>query len=170
MVVIYYVATSLDGFIARRDGSVDWLFTEGDYGYSAFYERIDALVMGSKSYKQVLTFGEWPYPGKTSYVFTREGLKTDRDDVVFVSDQPDNFLTQLEAKGYKKIWLMGGAELATSFLRQGRIDEYILSIHPVILGEGIPLVYSSIPQEDLRLMKSKQYPDGLLQVRYQRKQ
>ena len=170
MVVIYYVATSLNGFIARRDGSVDWLFTDNDYGYADFFQGMDALVMGSKSYKQVLSYGDWPYPRKTSYVFTHGELRTSRDDVIFVSDQPGKVLKQLESKGCKRIWLMGGAELATSFLRQGLIDEYILSIHPVILGEGIPLVYSPIPQEDLRLIKSRQYPDGLLQVHYKRKQ
>ena len=169
MVVIYYVATSLDGFIARKNGSVDWLFTDHDYGYADFFKGMDALVMGSKSYKQVLTFGDWPYAGKLSYVFTHAELRTSRDDVIFVSDQPDKVLSHLAANGLNRIWLMGGAELATSFLCRGLIHEYILLIHPVILGKGIPLVYSPIPQEDLRLIKSKQYPDGLLQAHYKKK-
>ena len=167
--VVLYIATSLDGFIARSDGRVDWLFTDEDYGYSAFFETIDTLIMGRKTYEQVLSFGEWPYSGKQTYVFTHRNLKTERDDVVFVSGKPDSVLSQFKAKGFSRIWLVGGAELTTSFLRAGLVDEYIISVHPVLLGDGIPLFSSSIPEEELVLVKSTQYPRGLLQVHYEKK-
>jgi dihydrofolate reductase len=167
--VILYTAASLDGFIARTDGSVDWLFTGDDYGYAAFLQTIGALVMGSKTYEQVLSFGDWPYSGKQTYVFTRRDLKTELGDVVFVSGKPQSVLPEIKAKGFRRIWLVGGGELTTSFLRHCLVDEYIVSIHPILLGDGIPLFYPPVPEEELTLVSSKQYPSGLLQAHYRRK-
>jgi dihydrofolate reductase len=167
--VVLYVATSLDGFIARSDGAVDWLFTDGEYGYSAFYESVDALVMGSRTYEQVLTFGPWPYPGKPTYVFTRRALKTGREDVVFVSGEPADVLDHLAGRGLDRIWLVGGAGLVASFRDAGLIDEYILSIHPILLGDGIPLFSAPAPEEGLEFVGSEAYASGLLQVCYRRR-
>jgi dihydrofolate reductase len=87
--IVLYIATSLDGYIARKDGNIDWLTAfetdETDHGYGEFYHGIDGLAMGRKTYEQVLNFGEWAHPGKPSYVFTRQSLSSDLDDVFFTS-------------------------------------------------------------------------------------
>jgi dihydrofolate reductase len=98
--VTLYIAASLDGYIARRDGGIEWLSildTEGeDFGYSDFYESIDAIVLGSNTYEVGLGFDEWPYPGKKSFVFTKRHLQSDRKDVVFISDTVKNALADIE--------------------------------------------------------------------------
>ncbi|MFN6536396.1 MAG: dihydrofolate reductase family protein [Nostoc sp. EkiNYC01] len=172
--VTLYIATSLDGYIARSDGGIDWLSiveAQGeDYGYAAFYESIDAIVLGSKTYELGLSFGEWPYPKKKSFVFTQRHLKSDREDVVFVSDTVNHALASIEAQGFKNIWLVGGGALINSFLGHSLIDEYIISTIPIILGDGIRLFPPPSPEEKLELIHSKQYPSGLLQAHYRRKQ
>ncbi|MGJ5631641.1 dihydrofolate reductase family protein [Nostoc sp. CALU 1950] len=168
--VTLYIAASLDGYIARSDGGIDWLSIldiEGeDYGYTAFYESIDAIVMGSKTYEVGLGFDKWPYPDKKSFVFTQRHLKSDREDVVFVSDTIQQALANIEAQGLENIWLVGGGALINSFLQHNLIDEYIISIIPTILGGGIQLFPPPTPEEKLELIHSKQYPSGLLQAHY----
>ncbi|MEH1931486.1 dihydrofolate reductase family protein [Nostoc sp.] len=171
--VTLYIAASLDGYIARSDGGIDWLSIleiEGeDYGYTAFYESIDAIVLGSKTYEIGLSFDKWPYPEKKSFVFTQRHLKSDREDVVFVSDTVKHVLENIEAQGLENIWLVGGGALINSFLQHSLIDEYIISTIPIILGGGIRLFPPSSPEEKLELINSKQYPSGLLQSHYRRK-
>ncbi|MCC3410642.1 MAG: dihydrofolate reductase [Microcoleus sp. PH2017_29_MFU_D_A] len=168
--IVLYIATSLDGYIARKDGSIDWLTAfetdETDHGYGEFYRSIDGLAMGRKTYEQVLSFGEWPHPGKPSYVFTQQSRSPDRDDVLFTSATPDRFLHEMELQGLKRIWLVGGAELIASFLQCQLIDEYILSIAPIMLGEGIPLFLPSPMEMKLKLIEVQKYPTELVQVRY----
>ncbi|MEE9161911.1 MAG: dihydrofolate reductase family protein [Candidatus Neomarinimicrobiota bacterium] len=170
--VILYIATSLDGYIARPDGSVAWLSTydrdDEDYGYAEFYGSIDALVMGSKTYEQVLGFGDWPYAGRPTYVLSRRDLEHQRGEVTIAPTRPDSLLQKLDAVGHKRVWLVGGAELAASFGKQGLIDEYIITIVPIVLGGGIPLFPSPGNEEQLELLKSKQYSSGLVQLQYGR--
>lgn len=168
--VSLYIATSLDGYIARSDGAIDWLSiveSEGeDYGYTAFYQSVDGIIMGSKTYEQVLTFGDWPYPGKKTFVFTRRKFNSDRAEVEFLSEGVDCALARIEAQGLKRIWLVGGGALVSSFQGRGLIDEYIISVLPVLLGEGIPLFLPSGRREDLALVSSSHYPSGLVQNHY----
>src|SRR3989337_3340885 len=95
------IATSLDGYIARKDGSIDWVSmveaSDTDYGYADFYQSVDVLVMGSRTYEQALGFGDWPYPGKPSYVFTTRNLTSERKDVIFTSAKPDTVIREMEA-------------------------------------------------------------------------
>jgi dihydrofolate reductase len=171
--VVLYIAASVDGYIARSNGGTDWLSIverEGeDYGYAAFYESVDAIVMGSKTYELALSFGEWPYSGKKSFIFTRRDFKSDREDVMFVSDTVNHVLTRMKAQGFKKIWLVGGGALTSSFFQRGLIDEYIISTIPIILGQGIPLFLPSGREEKLDLIALKQYPSGLVQAHYRNK-
>ncbi|MHC5672119.1 dihydrofolate reductase family protein [Nostoc sp.] len=171
--VTLYIAASFDGYIARSDGEIDWLSildTEGeDYGYTAFYESIDAIVLGSKTYEIGLSFDEWPYPEKKSFVFTQRHLKTDCEDIVFVSDTVNHVLENIQAQGLENIWLVGGGALINSFLQHSLIDEYIISTIPIILGGGIHLFPPSSAEEKLEMINSKQYPSGLLQSHYRRK-
>ncbi|MCL6752898.1 dihydrofolate reductase family protein [Nostoc sp. CCCryo 231-06] len=170
--ITLYIAASLDGYIARSDGGIDWLSIldiEGeDYGYTDFYESIDAIMLGSKTYQVGLGFDKWPYPDKKSFVFTHRHLQSDRQDVVFVSDPVKPALANIKAQGYENIWLVGGGALINSFLQHSLIDEYIISTIPIILGGGIQLFPPPSPKEKLELINSKQYSSGLLQAHYRR--
>jgi dihydrofolate reductase len=168
--VILYIAASLDGYIARRDGGIDWLASverpDTDYGYASFYQSIDVALMGRKTYELALSFGDWPYPGKRSIVFTRRDLTSERDDITFTSAQPQAVLAELAARGMKRAWLVGGAELIAAFHKVRLIDEYIVSVIPVILGEGIPLFLPTGVEQGLELVDSQRFPSGLVQTTY----
>lgn len=170
--IALYIATSLDGYIARKNGSVDWLSTvetnETDYGYADFYQSIDALVMGRKTYETsvALGSGEWVYPGKPCYVFTRQYQMSKQSDVFFTSGLPDQFVQDREAEGLQRVWLVGGAELVASFLKLRLIDEFILSIVPMFLGEGISLFTPPSSEVSLTVTDVQQYPSGLVQLKY----
>ncbi len=169
--VVLYIATSLDGYIARSNGSVDWLpmgEADEDFGYADFYESVDVLAMGRTTYEQVLSFGEWAYPGKPSYVFTRQALTSDRPDVFFTSILPDQFVRERALQGWHRIWLVGGAALIADFMKLDLVDQYILSIMPVILGNGIPLFSSPNPETALQLTDVQQYRSiGVMQLTYE---
>ena len=160
-----FIASSLDGFIARKDGAIDWLFTDADYGYARFFDAIDTILVGRKTYDQSLTFGENHYKGKQLYVFTRkaEGKKADNGVEYVDSDIPD-FVRHLTELAGKDIWLLGGGEIVSVLLNSNMVDEIILSIHPVILGTGIPLVSNIAKQINLKLENSIAFPSGLAQL------
>jgi len=168
--VIYYVAVSLDGYIATPDGGVDWLSafdTPGqDYGYAAFFDSIDALLFGSRTYVQVLGFGDWPYGHKPCHVFSKRPLDAPRPEIHITAEAPDAVVSELATRGSTRIWLVGGGQLAATCRRQGLITEYIFSVIPVILGGGIPLFADSAPLERLTLCESTPYPGGIVQLRY----
>jgi len=169
---VLYVASSLDGYIARPDGGIDWLSafdfdSEGtDYGYAQFYAGIDAIAMGSRTYEQVLGFEEWPYAGRQVFVFTRRPLERITSDVSLISQDPDEFMQGLDPAGIRTLWLAGGADLVASFMQHGLIDEYIVSIIPIVLGDGIPLFKKPLPQRRLQLLESTDYASGLVQLHY----
>ena len=166
--IILYVASSLDGFIARTNGDVDWLFTDQDYGYSDFYEIIRTIIMGNTTYQQVLTFGDFPYIDKDYFVFSRNKNNVTDEHVTFVHEDVTEFIEQLSPKDDKKIWLVGGAMIIAEFLKYDLIDEFIISIHPVLLGNGIPLL-NEIPREKkLKFIDVRTFDTGLVQVYYAR--
>ncbi|MEM6842767.1 MAG: dihydrofolate reductase family protein [Bacteroidota bacterium] len=137
--IILYSAMSLDGFIARPDGEIDWLFDDQDYGYSEFLQRIDTTLMGNRTYQQILTFGDFPYTDKTNYVFTRSVTVQDDGRVQFVYSDLVNLVTELKQQLGRDIWLIGGRQINTVLLNAELIDEMILSVHPTVLGSGVPL-------------------------------
>jgi len=167
---VLYIASSLDGYIARADGNIDWLSVadgEGtDYGYADFYAGVDAIAMGSRTYEQVLSFGEWPYPGRAVFVFTRRPLERITPDVSLTKQHPSEFVHGLDKAGIRTLWLAGGGDLVSSFMQHKLIDEYIISIIPAVLGDGIPLFKRPLPHHHLALVKSTNYPDGLIQLHY----
>ncbi len=169
--IILYIATSIDGFIAKSDGSVDWLSVvedkNSDYGYADFYKSIDALIMGSATYEQVLTFGKWPYEDKPAFIFTRRHIKTANKNVIFNDQQPRHFLRET-GKNYENIWLVGGGKLITSFFKEQLIDTFIFSVAPVILGSGIPLVSPAAIDQTLQLIDRQRYDSGLVQIKYRK--
>lgn len=167
---ILYVAVTLDGYVASADGSIEWLTSlesgGEDDGYTAFYETIDALIMGATTYEQVLGFGDWPYPGKLSYILTSRSLSTDCNDVVFMNTV-DAVLENIKHKGFKRIWIVGGGKVASLFMERGLIHEYILTVIPIILGAGISL-YQAVPEQKLNLVKTKSYISGAVELHYRR--
>jgi dihydrofolate reductase len=130
--IILYIATSLDGFIARKDGSVEWLspYEKGqeDYGYKDFLKKVGIVIMGNTTYKQVLSFGEFPYRGKDCFVFTRNKEKRKDENVTFVSKNARDFISQLNLRKNENIWLVGGASIIDEFLKLDLIDEFIITI------------------------------------------
>jgi dihydrofolate reductase len=153
--IILYIATSLDGYIAREDESIDWLPESAKSGYDAFYKSIDTVIMGKTTYDQVLTFGEYPYKDKKSFVFTTT-TQTKDENVEFVSDVNKFVKDDFPGVG-KNIWLVGGAQIIASFLKQKVVDEIIITIIPVLLGRGIPLFKNIENDTKLELIKTKKY-------------
>ena len=136
--IILFIACSLDGYIAGEGDGIGWLFTDADYGYSAFYNSIDAVLVGKRTYDQAKGFDEYPFKGKKCYVFTRDKSMKKDDNAEFIGE-PVAFAKKLLKLSGKNIWLVGGGEIISLFLNNSLIDEIILSIHPIILGSGIPL-------------------------------
>jgi dihydrofolate reductase len=177
--IIYYVAASVDGYIATPDGGVGWLAPfEGpaeDYGYAAFYASVDALLLGRRTYEQVLTFGEWPYGGKPCWVFSRRPMAPAQPEVIVTAQPPPQVAADLETRGIRRAWLVGGGQLAAAFRAEGLISEYIVSIIPVILGAGIALFDAPAaavetlimpPHMRLALVEHQVYANGVVQLRY----
>lgn len=155
--VKYFVANSLDNFIARPDGGVDWLFNDGtDYGMAEFFRSIDCVLLGPKTYEVAIAHNQPQRKsrkakkkagfsvGMKSYVFSRT-LKADpKDDFTIVSKNAGAFVRKLKKEAGKDIWLMRGGELAGSLLGEGVVDQLSLNIHPVMLGEGIYKCFTEI--------------------------
>lgn len=165
--IILFIATSLDGYIARESGEIDWLFTDQDYGYTEFYAQIDTLIMGNNTYQQVLGFGDYPYEDKEVFVFSRTKSGVTDNNAKFVNSDWLNFVKTLRQSHGRDIWLVGGAQLIHFFLQHACIDELILSIHPIILGSGIPLIVNDSSLEiKLELRNVKTFETGLVQMSY----
>jgi len=159
-----FIASSIDGYIARSDGSVDWLPEHAKSGYVEFYKTIDKVIIGRKTYEQILSFGAYPYKRKKSYVFTSNTDQKNNENVEFVSNVEELTKGLLLSSG-KDVWLVGGSELISFFLNHELVDEIIISIIPVILGKGIPLFNEIQKETKLELIKTTQY-DDLLEMRY----
>lgn len=164
----YFVANSLDNFISRKDGSVDWLFMDQDYGMSEFFSSVDVAAVGRKTYEKMLELmPQSPFfPGMKHYVFSRTLRSTPYEQVEVVSGDVGGWAERVRSQPGKDIWLVGGGELVRAFLQQKLVNEIGLAIHPRLLGDGIPLFPPPYPEMELELLRSKTYPTGLLQVFY----
>jgi len=160
---LVYVASSLDGYVARENGEIDWLPETTESGYDAFYKSVDTVIIGKTTYDQVLTFGEYPYKDKKSFVFTRTCQSSD-ENTKFVSDV-EKFVKEGFPGTGENIWLVGGAQIIASFLKQGAVDEIIISLIPVLLGKGIPLFKNIENEIKLELIKTEKY-DRLVDLHY----
>jgi dihydrofolate reductase len=161
-----FIATSLDGYIARSGGGLDWLKQveqEGeDYGYAAFAASVDALILGRKTYDTVLGFGAWPYEGKRVAVLTRRP-PAPRFGEEFLSGTPAEILAKLA--GVRRAYVDGG-DVIGQFLSAGLIDELTISTVPILLGAGIPLFRGNGLERRLVLQRSRRWPSGLVQSTY----
>lgn len=169
-----YIATSLDGFIAREDGGIDWLEAtqaasgSEDYGYQAFMDSVDVLVMGRNTYELVLTFGEWPYATKPVVVLSSRAMVIpDRlpKTVEAMTGTPAEVTQQLAARGWTHAYIDGGKTIQ-AFLNAGLIQELIISRIPVLIGRGISLFGPTAADVPLQHLDTRSYPTGLVQSRY----
>ena len=165
-----FIATSVDGFIARPDGALDWLPGDGveDHGYTEFFASVDALVIGRKTFETVLDFDQWPYGDKLVVVLTSKPpdfTAPTGSRCEFMSGTPREIIDRLSARGLKHLYIDGGVTIQR-FLAAGLIQHLTVTRIPVLLGSGIPL-FGPIPH-DIRLehVRTRSYPSGLVQSDY----
>ncbi len=169
--IIYYVACSLDGYLADEKGGVDWLtpYQEAgfDYGYEAFYQKIGFIISGSKTFEQASNFpGGWAFPHATTYIFSSRQIDTlGREDLVLWNGGIRELSEQLKKKN-EDTWLIGGANLAGQFVNEGMLDEVILSIMPTMLGRGVPIFEGVTKAFNLRVNHQESFPNGVVQLVY----
>jgi dihydrofolate reductase len=169
--VIVYIATSADGYIARSDGSVDWLERpqpKGNYGIGAFFKSIDTILWGRKTYDKGIEMGMKSSfdPKVKNYLFSRrhEGRLLAGFELVKEPIKP--FMQRLRAQPGRNIWMMGGGGIIGSFLDEGEIDEFSIHVIPVLIGEGIPLIQPRHRTIPLKLLSTKKFPDGVVHLNY----
>jgi dihydrofolate reductase len=170
-----YIATSLDGFIAKPDGDIEWLHNP-EYGpmgeeglsYEQFISGIDVIVMGRNTFEKVLEFNPWPYEGTTVAVLTNRPLEIPaelQEKVITASGEPNLVVQELAGKRYRKLYIDGGLTIQR-FLKNGMIDEITITQIPIILGDGIPLFGKLEKEIQLKLIDSTAYKNGFVQFRY----
>jgi dihydrofolate reductase len=169
--VIVHIAASADGYIARPDGDLQWLTSrpapKGFYGMNAFMKSIDTKVLGRKTYEESLRLGANFGLGSRTIVFSRQSPPKDAPSgVEFANGAIGPFVRILREQPGKNIWLMGGGEIIASFLDEQAIDEFVISVVPVFIGEGIPLIARRHRHVPLDLLSSERFEDGLVQLHY----
>ncbi len=169
-----YIATTLDGFIAREDGSLDWLYAlpnpnQIDHGYQQFLSGIDVIVMGKSTYEEVLGFGiEWPYANCQTYILTSDrAYKTQTANTHTINHVDE--LTISKIKKEKNIWLLGGGKAIVEFINRGMIDEMILCMIPIVLGKGIKLFRKEVKETNFELMQVESFETGVVNLTYKHK-
>ena len=181
--VRYYAAQTLDGYIAEADDSIDWLTgydgnfegadsDEGRAGYDAFYEGIGALVMGSVTYEWVLAHGSaWPYAGKPTWVLSSRELKRPQGDDVDLriadAEPPDVIDEMRSAAGERDIWVVGGGNVASQFADHGLLDRVEVTIVPVVLGNGKPLLEHRLTGGPMQLLGARTFSSGMVGLTYE---
>ena len=178
--ITIHMAASLDGFIARRDGSVDWLetsdhFQAGDTmtpeSVEEFLRTIDCYVMGSRTYETALDFEAkgfgWSYGDKPTFVLTRRTLRKTRDTVEFCSGDLRRLVDERWAPNFRNIWFVGGGEVSGQCLRRGLADEVRYSIVPILIGDGRPFFDGLDTDVTLHLLEATAYKSGMVALRYE---
>lgn len=170
--IILGLGISLDGYIARPDGAVDFLFMPKDYQprWAEFFRRIDTAIMGRKTYEvgKKMSGGRIDTMGMTTYVMSRTLPAGEHEGLTFTRQTAQQLVRKIRARAGKDIWMMGGGELTRVFLEDDLIDELYLGIVPTLIGEGIPLFPPGSPQREFTLVEHASYSRGLLALRYVR--
>lgn len=169
--IIVHIATSADGYIAGPNGEIDWLTSrpkpKGFYGIGAFTKTVDTILLGRKTYEAGLRLGGKFDSTNRSLVFSRNPRPADAPSgVEFVSDAVRPFIDHLRQQPGKNIWLMGGGDLIASFLDERLIDEFVISVTPVFIGDGIPLIARRHRHVPLELQSVERFDDGVVQLHY----
>lgn len=170
MKTTYYVASSLDGYIAKEDGDVSWLdeldISMADSGYNDFYSTVDALVMGRKTYDVIVGFGEWPYGDKPVWVCTSNKVEPIDGCNLQVGNTPEEAYLAAKKLNINHLWLVGGGKLATSFLEMSLLSNINLALMPIILGGGVK-VFSDLPSHiKIKKQSQKEHQSGMVQLEY----
>lgn len=166
-----FIATSLDGRIARADGSVDWLACGGppeEFGYDAFYAGVDAILMGRGTYDAVRRMGDWPYPGKPTTVLTHRVLDDAPPGVAARGGDIATIAAEIEARGHRRVWIEGGGAVIRQMLAIGRLDVLEMAVLPILLGRGIALFPEGTAETALRLVSCTPRSGGALHLIYER--
>jgi dihydrofolate reductase len=169
-----HIAASLDGKIARPDGSVDdWLAAEypaEDFGFAAFFAGVDAILMGRGTYEAVRRLGgaDWPYPGKPTTVVTTRPLPDPPPGVEARSGDMAAVVAELEGRGHRRVWVEGGGQVIRSMIAIGKLDVLELALVPIVLGDGIPLFPQGTGGLHLRLARCEAKAKGALHLVYER--
>lgn len=174
--VILYIAVSIDGYIADRNGSVDWIeghdnSVESDDTFTPFFNSVDTVVMGKRTYDQIVTElspNKWPYVGATTFVITHDGESADTEYVSFRNTSVCRLVDELRQQPGKDIWICGGAQIARQLIEKDMIDTYHLAVIPVILGGGINLFETTEHKIDLELADTREY-NGIIELIYNRR-
>ena len=165
--IILNLAISLDSFIEDANGAFDWCFTDQDYGMTEFLDRIDTIFYGRKSYELILEMGDTTFADNRQYVFSNT-LGTVEPGWDLINKDILNKVLEIRQQPGKDIWLFGGTSLVTTFIEAGLVDEYLLSIHPLLLGGGKPLFQNLSGRVPLELVDTKSYSSGLVQLVYKK--
>lgn len=170
--VVLYIATSLDGYIAKPNDDLDFLSIveqEGeDYGYADFVKTVDAVIVGRKTYDKVISMGfEFPHVDKDAYIVTRTPKPT-IGSVKFYTGNLKSLVDRLKSENGKNIYCDGGAEIVNELLKNDLIDEFIISVIPILVGNGTKLFKDGRPELKLQLVSTKQFDKGLTQLHYRR--
>ena len=168
--VILYIAMSLDGYIAKPGDDLSFLSMveqKGeDYGYNAFIRDVDTIILGRRTYDWVMRqVTKFPHANKEVYIITRQARPTE-GSISFYNGNLDDLISSLKQKKGKNIFIDGGAELVNALMKNKLIDEFIISIIPVFLGDGIALFKPGFPEQKLKLINSTSFPSSLVQVHY----
>lgn len=173
--IVLFIAASLDGRIARNDGSLDWLYALAnpdniDHGYAEFLSGIGTTIMGKSTYNEIIGFGvEWPYQGINSYVVTHDkSFSVSTPNTFVLHSDIVEFVTTLREESPKDIWLIGGGQIITYFLNHTLLDRIILTIIPTIIGAGIPLFPNDPKETQWTLAKVEQFSTGVVNLTYDR--
>jgi len=170
--IVVHIAASADGYIARRDGDLDWLTgrpaPKGFYGMAAFTRSVDAKILGRKTFDRSRQLGAHFSERDRHYVFSQHPPPDPcPPGVEFVRESIRDFARRLRSGAGKNIWMMGGGELIASFLDEGAIDEFIVTIIPTFIGDGIPLIGRRQRHVCLRLRSVRRFSDGVVQLHYE---
>jgi dihydrofolate reductase len=182
----YYVASSLDGYIAESDDTLEWLLKyEGSFegegvepvagGYERYYEGVGALVMGSRTYEFILgelaEGGDWPYKGKAAWVLSSRDLPEPEGEDVDVritgANVSELYDEMIAAAGERDLWVVGGGNVASQFADEGLLDEVLVTVVPVVLGDGRPLFDCRLPGGAMRLTGTRPFDNGMVELRYE---
>src|SRR5215469_644260 len=169
--IIVNIATSADGYVARSDGNLDWLTRrpapKGFYGLPKFSRSVDAKILGRKTFDVIMKMGASFSTNDLHYVFSpRPAPASVPVGVQFVNESIRTFAERMRKQAGKNIWMMGGGEIIGSFLDEDAIDEFIISVVPTFIGEGIPLIAPRHREVPLRLRSVQRFPDGVVQLHY----
>lgn len=169
-----YIATSIDGYIADIEGGLDWLSEypithELNYGYDRFFDSVDTVIMGGRTYRDILNMDViYPYKDKISYIITRNKMNSQKEKIDFISDNIIEAISEIKKQKGKDIWLVGGGEIIAMLLNNDLIDEMIITIIPMMLGAGIPLFPNTTKESPWKLHNIHSYTNNVLQVEYHR--